>query len=483
VSDQRWRDGDDPLGSALDGAFAEARARVPDEVTMRRMWARVADVRAPEPEAEDFSADFSASDLPVADLVRVRATRPRRLPRWAWFSGGVASTAALAFALVVVWRHQAPHQASDVATRPVTAPEPRIVPAAEGTIRTGTGERLQLTLQGGTEARLESSSVMTIDHGGRAKVDGGEVAFKVPHQTTGHSYVVLAGPYRVVVLGTRFKLRLDDSRRLFVDVQEGVVEVWDHARLARLTPGETWASPAAAPEPAAATDATKPSEPAPSAAARSHARARTVALATPGDVAADAEARAALDAGEPSRALALYRALAQRGGPAGENAAYEIGKILRDKLGQPASAVAAWRRYRADHPNGLLRAETDVSIIETLVHAGDTTGALAEANDFIRNHPDSERRAEIARVAGDLYRSRADWRRAVAAYQIALASPLVRDAAEPASFHRAECLIRLGDPSGAEAARAYLRRWPSGRFRGDAERLLESGDDLGAARL
>jgi hypothetical protein len=131
----------------------------------------------------------------------------------------------------------------------------------------------------------------------------------------------------------------------------------------------------------------------------------------------------------------------------------------------------------------VLRIETDVSIIETLVHAGDTSGALGEANDFIHNHPDSERRAEIARVAGDLYRTRADYRRAVAAYQVALASPQVRDAAEPATFHRAECLVRLGDPSGAEATRAYLRRWPSGRFRTEAERLLESGDGVGAARL
>ena len=117
------------------------------------------------------------------------------------------------------------------------------------------------------------------------------------------------------------------------------------------------------------------------------------------------------------------------------------------------------------------------------MHEGDASGAIAEANDFVHNHPDSERRAEIARVEGDLYRTRGDYKRAVAAYQLALASPLVRDAAEPATFHRAECLVRLGDPNGAEATRAYLRRWPSGRFRTEAERLLESGDGAPAARL
>jgi tetratricopeptide (TPR) repeat protein len=325
---------------------------------------------------------------------------------------------------------------------------------------------------------------MRVDRTGRPSVDGGAVAFHVPHQPTGHSYVVLAGPYRVVVLGTKFRLRQDDTHRVFIDVQEGVVEVWDKARLARLSPGETWASPATE----TAGQLYGPPAPEPGTAAHR----RTLALATPAKSAlgegeatdeATARAQAALTAGDAGRALGIYRALAQRTGPAAENAAYEVGKILRDRLNQPTGAVAAWRRYRADHPAGVLRVETDVSIIETLVHAGETTSALAEANDFVRNHPDSERRAEIARIAGDLYRTRSDWKRAVAAYQLALSSPLVRDAAEPATFHRAECLVRLGDPSGVEAARAYLRKWPSGRFHAEAERLLESGDGEGAERL
>jgi len=459
VNGTRWTgDENDPVAAELGRALDEARERLPDDVTLRRMWARAA-----------LAEGGGAPDELDAPVRRARA------PRWLGFVTGMASTAALAVACAVwLWPR---HPSAPVAVATRTAPaavETLLGPTAEGTIRTGVGERLALTLAGGTEARLESSAAMKVDRAGRAAVESGEIAFKVPHQPTGHSYVVLAGPYRVVVLGTRFSLRLDDAKRVFVDVQEGVVEVWDHARLARLAPGETWASPEA------------PVADAPSAPAKT--RARAVAVASPGPAATnvddtEAAAQAALAANEPTRALALYRVLVQHGGPASENAAYEIGKILRDRMGQPANAVAAWRRYRADHPNGLLRVEADVSIIETLVHAGDPSGALAEANDFVRNHPDSERRAEIARVAGDLYRTRGDYKRALTAYQIALASPQVRDAAEPATFHRAECLMRLDDPSGAEATRAYLRRWPSGRFRTEAERLLESGDGAFAARL
>jgi tetratricopeptide (TPR) repeat protein len=230
--------------------------------------------------------------------------------------------------------------------------------------------------------------------------------------------------------------------------------VWDQGRVARLAPGESWSSPEAAPS----TTGVRPR------AEKSETRADDP----------EARAQAALAAGDVSRGLGLYRALAKRGGPAGENAAYEVGKLLRDRMGQPASAVAAWRRYRAEHPDGILRVETDVSIIETLVHAGDTAGALVEANDFLRGHPDSERRAEIARIAGDLYRVRGELRRALSAYRIAAASTQTREV-EAATFHEAECLVRLGDSGGEEAARGYLRRWPDGRFRAEAERLLAGG--------
>jgi tetratricopeptide (TPR) repeat protein len=183
-------------------------------------------------------------------------------------------------------------------------------------------------------------------------------------------------------------------------------------------------------------------------------------------------ARSALASGDAARALQLYRALAQKSGPAAENAAYEVGKILGDRMGQPAAAVAAWRRYRSEYPQGLLRIEADVSIIETLARTGETDEALTEASDFLRRHPESERRAEIARVAGDLYRARGDCRRAVGAYQIAIGGARARDVAETASFHRAECLVRLGDSAGPDAARAYLRAYPSGRFRSEATALV-----------
>ena len=138
--------------------------------------------------------------------------------------------------------------------------------------------------------------------------------------------------------------------------------------------------------------------------------------------------------------------------------------------------MAAWRRYRADYPNGILRVEADVSIIETLARAGETDDALAEATDFLRRRPDSERRGEIARVAGDLYRARGDCRQAVGAYQVALSATRARDVAEAAGFPPRRLPGAAGRRQRASTRRArYLRSHPDGRFKKQAAALVEQG--------
>jgi transmembrane sensor len=432
-----WPDGPDHVSEELRRALDEAAHRLPDDMSLRRVWATVA--TPPE---------------------------PPRARRRLWFAGAVASaTAAVVLAGVWVW--------------------PRATELVQ-TVRAHTfghadvaGER-RLTLEGGVEAVIGRSGVMRIDDGA-PRVEAGEVRFSVPHRRPGHPFVVRVQEYHVVVVGTRFGIAVQDGATL-VDVDEGVVEVWDaQHRLARLTPGESWRSPQreaaaetpppaplAAPAPAPVAAAPEPSFVVPSAIAHAHRftkrTGRSVALASPGAPAEASErtapssdgiardpavaARAALASGDAPRALQLYRTLAQGTGPEAENAAYEVGKVLNERMGQPAGAVNAWRRYRAAYPDGILRVEADVSIIETLAKSGDSDGALAEASDFLHRRPDSERRAEIARLAGDLYRARGDCRHAVGMYQIAASASRPRDAVEAAAAHRAECQARL---SGEDA--------------------------------
>ncbi|MFL5307462.1 MAG: FecR domain-containing protein [Polyangia bacterium] len=469
MTQRHWPEGSDRVSTELRRALDQAALRGPDDMTLRRGWAAVANPPEPESTRRSF-----------------------------WFAGGVASTAVLGVVAAVWLWPRAPERAP--------AARPHVVAHAETVA--GPGAR-HLTLEGGVETIIGRSGVMRIDDGA-PRVEAGEVRFSVPHRQPGHPFVVRAEGYRVVVVGTRFGISVQDTGVL-VDVEEGIVEVWEsatHRPLARLTPGESWQSPpreasndtSAATPPAAAGAASAPVAavpvaPAPAAAAPSfvvpsfiaHARHnhhRSVALSSPTGAAdsgapsaADARdpaiaARSAVAAGDAPRALQLYRSLAAQGnGPGAENAAYEIGKVLNEKMGQPAAAVSAWRQYRSTYPDGILRAEADVSIIETLARSGDADGALIEANEFLRRRPDSERRAEIARLAGDLYRSRGDCRHAVGMYQLASGASRPRDAVEAAAFHRAECLSTLGDSAAANAARGYLRAYPGGRFRSEAEAL------------
>ena len=479
------------LGAALE----EARARTPDEVTMRRLWSKVA-----SPDIE-------------------QATRSR----WPWFVGGVVTSSALAVAVGIWVLPALPHarlhfrdvdlsvvenqgpatapdivvpahpgkpggQVADEAPAPAaTAPAPAapVVPTPVGkatTVHTNAGQIRRLALRGGTAVRLSQASTMTVtplsDGTDRPAVEKGDASFSVPHQAPGHNFSVVAGPYRIVVIGTKFRLHVEGIK-VAVAVDDGVVEVWRKHRLVRLATGDSWTSPFERGGVPADGPANGPAEPqvaspapvAPAAPVPAPAVTAPAAVA-PAPVDPMQEAKAALAAGDPNRALDFYRAAISRGGPAAENAEYEIGRVQRDRLRQPAEAIATWKRYRSSHPNGLLRIETDVSIIEALV-ASDDSSALPEANDFLRQHADSERRAEIARIVGDLYRERSDYGKAVNAYQTALAASRTREVTEYASFQRAACLIAMGQPSGNAALEQYLRAWPQGRFSREANHLLQ----------
>src|SRR5262249_55736196 len=151
------------------------------------------------------------------------------------FAAGMAGTAALAFTLGG-WlrpRVDAPApQPPPVADPAATDPGPAVL--TPGTFRTQRGETLRFSLRGGAKVQLGSSSVssvMSLDEEERPTLEGGEVDFKVPHQAPGHTFVVRAGPYRVLVVGTKFQLRVDDRQRVQVSVEEGTVEVWDKDRL------------------------------------------------------------------------------------------------------------------------------------------------------------------------------------------------------------------------------------------------------------
>jgi hypothetical protein len=251
-----------------------------------------------------------------------------------------------------------------------------------------------VALVGGAGVELDANSVLSWDAERRPAVERGQARFEVPHQAPGTRFAVSAGPYVISVVGTKFHVGVGDDR-VSVEVEEGVVEVWRGARSVRLVEGDSWAgpirglaSPTVERRPSAGTSVRRTSL------VDSTVRAEN----GPANVELTA-ARIALSEGRPEDALAMLTHCSKGVGPAAENAAYEMGRVLRDGLHRPRAAVAAWVSYRTRFPKGLLRAEADLSILETLARVGDKAAALSEAEAFLARYPNSERRDEVAKLA------------------------------------------------------------------------------------
>jgi len=428
-----------PPGDAVEAtvrrALAAGAGRTGDEVARRRVWTRIAE--------------------PPSGPVRSRL--------WLLRVGLALMVVAGAAGALMVWpAHEAglpfaPAGDGVVTSSPgAAAVEAPAVPARQAlrgpsAVRTRAGERLRVVLGGGAEADLEPNTSVSVDEGEQARIDQGRVTLVVARQAHGQRFSVAAGAYLIEVIGTRFHVRVvGDS--VGVDVEEGLVEVWRDDRAVRLRAGEFWTSPSLAePRRPASRTAVRPARRLATArghgsdlrAARSTASSwqradaagvpppapaeatagagmgvrSTVAIAAvaapapPLSAAASAaerfrNAQAALADGRPQRALKIFESLAAGQGAAAENAAYEIGRVYREHLLGPRHAIAAWQRYRVRFPRGLLRVETDLSILETLLAQGDTSAALTEAEAFVERHPDSERRAEIAHLAERLRATR-----------------------------------------------------------------------------
>jgi tetratricopeptide (TPR) repeat protein len=254
---------------------------------------------------------------------------------------------------------------------------------------------------------------------------------------------VSAGLYRFTVVGTAFTVSQTRSRLELV-VSEGTVAVWRGTkRLATVGAGAEWAvevnpaacarvqAPRAQPSstvaliepPTAETGALAPPPVSAPAAAIAGAAFRVTATALTPPPAPPATAvasaypeRAATpaavrrDCGQlaaskrAQEALTCYQDQAAHNGLAGETAQYELARLWRDSLGDLDRALAAFQAQRSRFPNGVLRTEADLSIIELLPRLDRHAEALAESEQFLTAHPKAERSGEIHLLRGNIFR-------------------------------------------------------------------------------
>jgi ferric-dicitrate binding protein FerR (iron transport regulator) len=385
----------------------QAARRSGDEITHRRVWAKVADVvLEPEPRVSGrlvlVSASLAIAVLAVAGVIAYPYLGSRR-------QVAVTSTPATAPAPAPAVVPAAP-----VAKAPDLFAQEEAERAPGNVIRTHKGEHARVALGGGAVADLEENSAVTWDTQHRPAIQRGTASLSVPRQPTGWRFSVTAGPYVVTVVGTKFTVDVG-SRSVGVEVKEGVVEVWRGSHSTRLVAGDSWHGPLH-PEESSSTTQQSPAggssrtaeKPAPSERPQS-----SVALASPPSPLVSnkplpltsrglKEAESALQSGDVNRAMEILGRAAGGSGPAAENAAYEMARITRYTLKRPRQAVALWDKYRARFPSGLLRTEADLSIVDTLSQIGDAQAALAEAKAFLSRHPNSERRQEVQQLIARL---------------------------------------------------------------------------------
>lgn len=262
-------------------------------------------------------------------------------------------------------------------------------------------------------------------------------------------FTVAAGGYRVVVVGTRFEVDLDEAtQRLRVSVSEGRVKVFGKglprggtavaagSRVELSTAGSRLSARAPAPQPEPPDDPSRATdmetartklprrpEPTPPVASAREATWREqaqsgryreayalaekqgfdglVASLPAGDLLV--LANAARYAGHPTDARRAFLELRARFGrhPASVLASFYLARLALDNDHDPRSAARWFRTYLAEAPDGQLAAGARVDLMNLLLQLGDQAGAKTAARDYLKHHPKGAYAATARSLLGD----------------------------------------------------------------------------------
>jgi hypothetical protein len=349
-----------------------------------------------------------------------RGRRPWGQPRW---EAGIGVAAAVAVALAIALWPASPAPLQARWQNGVRLASTAVIAAGERSesIEFSDGSRLVLEPKARARMRLDPNHT-------ELALNAGKLVASVRHRE-GASWSIMAGPYEVRVVGTRFSVRWDQaSQTLNVEVSEGLVRVSGGdlgARAVELASGQQLerqiSRPSAEAAPAAPTTTAAPLVPTPpvAAAPASSAPNRTLPPAPPGvsELAQAGKYREALElaeqhgfervigelpegellalgnaaryAGSAARARQAMLTLRNRfpGRPAAELGALYLAKIAEQLDRSPPEAARWLRVFLSESPTGSLAADARASLLSILLSSGDTAGATAVARDYLKYHP------------------------------------------------------------------------------------------------
>jgi transmembrane sensor len=242
----------------------------------------------------------------------------------------------------------------------------------------------------------------------------------------GRRFSVFAAGVEVRVTGTRFRVELDGRRLVHVEVKRGSVEVvrpGGSAPERRLAAGERWSLDLAQAEAAASAPQAREPVPAPQGVddgsknsargAPGHQQAVPGAAPKP----EPASARELLDRGNAARRAGDVAAAARAydillnqhpSDPRAGLAAFELGRLRMDRLGDLAGAVQALNRAVALAPGSGFREDAMARLVDAHANMGAGARCRAAQAAYLRSYPQGVHASVVARRCAPSARAAAE---------------------------------------------------------------------------
>jgi hypothetical protein len=349
---------------------------------------------------------MSPAREPLAKHVPPRLTQARLARQWEAIEtqlepkrrrfalpiGLALATAVGAFVLVAFLRRTPPTTAATLVDgtwleSPASGPAPDLVLADGSHVALGAKSRLRMTSTRADAVRLD--------------LERGRVDVRATH-VEGRSFVVATGDVEVHVVGTRFSVEDDGPVR--VHVEEGRVRVHDPSGDHFVSGGEEWteeALPPAAPSSEATPPADDDQDDVSDAGETRHAnrpRGSTLDAKTLLD-----DAQRAVAQGHPADAARFFDTLRRdhRHDARAGLAAFELGRLRLDTLGDPRGAEEAFRDAIRLGRDASLRDDAAARRIEALEKMGTLPACLRARSAYLATHPTGVHRSEVSARCGE----------------------------------------------------------------------------------
>jgi tetratricopeptide (TPR) repeat protein len=288
--------------------------------------------------------------------------------------------------------------------------------AWQGAALSTSGDAMAVKLDDGSEVELAAHTLVKVTENRPSNVVLGLEHGRVDCDITprpGRQFSVFAGGVEVRVTGTRFSVELAAERRVEVEVTRGSVEVSFRGAASpkRLAAGERWsvelepmvaqAAPKASenPEPPSA-PTTAEALPSADAPRPSTSSVREPAVAGPRELFdLGNAARRAGDAGGAARAYEQLLEHHPRDARAGL-AAFELGRLRMDRLGDVHGAISALQRAVALAPGAGFREDAMARLVDAYSAAGATERCRSARSAYLESYPNGVRAAAVARRCG-----------------------------------------------------------------------------------